>query len=193
MANTNNPEGLKPVRYASGAPYNGACNKYFIPSTDGTAAFVGDPVIVAGSGDADGVPTCTVATAGTSNAITGVIVGVLNTSSLTKRYRAASTGQYVFVADDPNLLFEIMDDGSASIAAADIGLNANLTAGSGGSTVTGLSSWQLNTTSKATTNTLQVRIERFVERADNSIGTNAKVLVRINQPTETGAAGSTGH
>jgi hypothetical protein len=192
MANTNNPEGLKPVRYKSGAPYNGACNIYYVPASDGTALYVGDPVIIAGDADAAGVPTCTRATAGSAGRITGVVVGVRNTPSLTTRYRAASTAQYVYVADDPNLLFEIQEDAvGGALAAVDVGLNADLISGSG-STVTGLSGFQLDTSTKATTATLQLRIEGFVRREDNAIGANAKVLVGINLPTETGAAGSTG-
>ncbi|MDB5584309.1 MAG: hypothetical protein JWR80_9485 [Bradyrhizobium sp.] len=192
MANVSSPAGLVPVRYASGAPYNGACRRYYVPSTDGTALYVGDPVIVAGSADTDGVPTCTRATAGSAGRVTGAVVGVQNTPSLTTRYRAASVSQYVFVADDPNLLYEIEEDAvGGALAAVDVGLNADLASGSG-STVTGLSGFVLDTSTKATTATLQLRIVSFVQRADNIIGANAKVLVRINLPTETGAAGSTG-
>mgnify|MGYP000311167172 CR=1 FL=1 len=53
-------------------------------------------------------------------------------------------------------------------------INAN------GSTITGLSGAQLDTSTKATTNTLNLRIHGFVQRADNEIGANAKVLVSIN-------------
>ena len=189
MANTNNAEGLKPVRYASGAPYNGACDIFYVPATDGTALFVGDPVILAGDADADGVPTVTRATAGSAGRITGVVVGVRNSPTLTTRYRAASTAQYVHVATDPNLLYEIQCDSSATPASGDVGLNADLASGSG-STVTGLSGFQLSTTSKATTATLQLRIEGAVVRQDNAIGTNAKWLVRVNQHTDLlGSAG----
>lgn len=192
MANANVASGMLPVRYASGAPYNGAANRYHVPASDGTALFVGDPVIIAGGADADGVPTVTRATAASAGRITGVVVGVVNTPSLETRYRPASTAAYVLVADDPNLLFEIQEDSvGGALAAADIGLNADLVAGTG-STVTGMSGFMLDTSTKATTATLQLRIEGLVQRADNEVGTNAKVLVRINLPTQTGAAGSTG-
>jgi hypothetical protein len=46
MANSNAPTGLTPVRYASGAPYNGAANVYFVPASDSTALYIGDPVIM---------------------------------------------------------------------------------------------------------------------------------------------------
>jgi len=184
MANSNSPEGLKPVRYASGAPYNGAAHKMYVPASDATALFVGDPVIDVEGGDADGVPSCTRATAGTSNRISGVVVGVINTPSLTKPYRAASTAQYVLVARDPQLLFEIQEDSSgATLAASNIGQNINLVAGSG-NTTTGRSGFQIASSTAATTSTLQMRIEAAVVRQDNAIGTNAKWLVRANQHTD---------
>ena len=192
MANANTPQGLRPVRYASGAPYNGAANTYFVPAADSTALFIGDPVIVAGSADANGVPTATRATAAGGALWTGVVVGIINTPTVTTTYRPASTACYILVADDPNLLFEVQEDAvGGALAAADVGLNADLVAGTG-STVTGKSAFQLHTSTKAVTATLQMRIEGFVQRADNEIGANAKVLVRNNLPTQTGAAGSLG-
>ena len=192
MANANTPQGLRPVRYASGAPYNGAANSYFVPAADSTALFIGDPVIVAGSADANGVPTATRATAAGGALWTGVVVGIINTPTVTTTYRPASTACYILVADDPNLLFEVQEDAvGGALAAADVGLNADLIAGTG-STVTGKSAFQLDTSTKAVTATLQMRIEGFVQRADNEIGANAKVLVRNNLPTQTGAAGSLG-
>lgn len=181
MANTNNPEGLKPVRYASGAPYNGACNIYFVPATDATALFVGDPVILAGDADTDGVPTVTRATAAGAGRITGVVVGVRNSPTQTTRYRKASDAMYVHVADDPSLLFEIQEDAvGGALASTNVGQNVDLIAGTG-STVTGLSGFQADSSTAATTSTLQLRIEGFVRRVDNVIGANAKILVRINQ------------
>jgi len=193
MANANSAFGLKPVRYASGAPYSGAANRYYVPSTDATALFNGDPVIIAGSGDTGGVPTCTIATAAGAGRITGVIVGFEPTRTFeTLGYRPASTAMYVYVADDPNLLFEIQEDAvGGALAVTDIGLNADLIAGSG-NTYTKQSGWQLDTSTKATTATLQLRIDSFQQRVDNEVGANAKILVRINLPTQTGAAGSTG-
>jgi len=183
MANTNAPQGLKPVRYRSGAPYNGACNTYSVPASDGTALFIGDPVIVAGSADANGVATITRATAAGGAYISGVVVGFepLRTD-LTTLHRAASTLRNVYVADDPNLIFEIQEDGiGGAMAVTDVGLNADLIATASGSTVTGKSGWSLDTSTKATTNTLQLRIEGFVQREDNEVGSaNAKVLVSIN-------------
>ena len=57
MANSNAPFGLAPVEYLSGAPWNGQVRRYCIPSTDGTAYAIGDPVVLAGSADAKGIAT----------------------------------------------------------------------------------------------------------------------------------------
>ena len=60
MANTSIARGLIPVRYRSGAPYNGGYNTYYIPSTNSTALFIGDPVIaVTAAADGNGIPTIT--------------------------------------------------------------------------------------------------------------------------------------
>lgn len=190
MANTNAPSGFKPVRYASGACYAGAATRYHVPASDGTALYIGDPVIYAGSADANGVPTATKSSVG--GRVTGVVVGIEPAPNITTLYRPASTAAYVYVADDPNLIFEVQEDAvGGALAAADVGLNADMILGAG-TAATGMSGTQLDTSTKATTATLGWRILGFVQRPDNEIGANAKVLVRNNLPTETGAAGSTG-
>lgn len=192
MANANTAFGARPVRYASGAPYNGACKTYYVPSTQATNMFIGDPVIIAGDGDADGVPTITIATAGTTNRVTGFIVGFRPSSTIVANgYRLASTAEYVMVADDPDLLWEMQEDAvGGALAATNISQNIDLVAGSG-STVTHLSGWQADSSTAVTTAGLQMRIIGFAQRPDNVIGANAKVLLRINEPTEIGAAAGT--
>lgn len=199
MPNSNNPMGLIPRRYRNGAPFVGPLRKYYVPASDGTALFEGDPVILAGSADAKGIPAVTRATAGSAGRITGVVCGIANDETLPasndmleQGYRPASTAGYVLVCDDPNVLYEIQEDSAGgALAAADIGLNADLASGSG-STYTRKSGFMLDTSTKATTATLQLRIIGLEQRPDNEFGDNAKVLVAINLPTETGAAGSTG-
>ena len=192
MANSNAPMGLQPVRYRNGAPWNGQARTYYVPATDSTALFIGDPVIIAGDGDTNGTPTVTRATAGSAGRITGVVVGFQPTAPFPAKYRAASTAMYVLVADDPTLLFEAQEDGvGGSLAATNIGQNIDLVSGSG-NTATGVSGFLLDSSTAATTATLQCRIIALQQRVDNAIGTTAKWLVAINLPTETGAAGSTG-
>jgi hypothetical protein len=192
MANTNNPFGFRPVGVRGGA-YQGRISRYYVQPADSTALYIGDPVILAGSGDANGVPDVTRATAGSAGRVTGVIVGFVPDANIRANgYRASSTAAYVLVADDPELVCEVQEDAvGGALAVTDIGLNADMVSGAG-SAVTKLSGFQLDTSTKATTATLQLRIMGFVQRVDNEVGANAKVLVRFNLPTETGAAGSTG-
>lgn len=193
MANANSASGLVPRRYRNGSPWMGVCRTYFVPATDGTAIYPGDPVIIAGDGDTNGVPTVTRATDGAR--FTGVMIGLRpggNNTLIPPKYRAASVAEYILVADDPDLLYEVQEDGvGGTLAATNIGNNANLITAAGNA-FTGTSGVMLDSSTAATTNTLQVRIVELVHRPDNVIGANAKWLVANNLPTETGAAGSTG-
>jgi hypothetical protein len=188
MANTDAPIGLRPVRYASGAPYNGAANKYYIPSTDTTNVFIGDPVRLAGSGDTLAnyatVALTTPSTASTGKSI-GVVVGFdpvegVTTPNLNGSYRAASTAMYAWVADDPDLIFEAQEDSVGNnLSAADIGNNVNFTSATSGSTTFGLSGVEIDSSSKATT-AKQLKLVGLVNRPGNDLGSNANWLVMFN-------------
>lgn len=194
MANVDAPFGLRPIRYLSGAPYNGAANKYFAPSTYATSLFIGDPVIKTGTSNTTAtrgynpgvLPEVNKATAGDGNAITGVIVGFEPVNGFDSTvYGAASTARIILVADDPNLLFEIQDDGG-SLAATSVGLNAVLIYTHSGSTVTGRSGVELDSTSDvpAADASNQLTIQRLSNKASNEIAANAIWEVKINQHTE---------
>ncbi len=189
MANADAPRGAIPVRHRNGAPYNGSGNVYYVPAAYGTALFVGDPVIVVtDSSDANGVPTVARATAAGGNYITGFVqslafhgdppVPVLRDSG---RYHPASTEGYVLVCDDPDVLFEMQEDGvGGAMGAGAAGRNADLIIGAG-STVTGWSGAELDSSTLAVTNTLQMRIIAPAERSDNDVTlTNAKWLCQVN-------------
>lgn len=196
MANASQVGGLIPRRHRDGTPYTGAVNKYYVAAGDGTALFVGDPVVLSGSGDPRGVPGVIRATAGAAGRITGVVIGIANDPAvpgsndmLMQGYRGASTEGYVLVVDDMDVLFEIQEDGvGGTLTAASIGLNADLVAGTG-NTGTRNSGFMLDSSTAATTATLQVRIVALEQRADNDLGANAKWLVTINLPTAAGLAG----
>jgi|TARA_R110000868_G_scaffold20938_5_gene87783 hypothetical protein len=196
MANPNAPYGLKPLRERGGQPYSGAANTYYVPSTDATALFIGDPVILAGSsGNAqagpESYPTVTRATAGATNRISGVVVGFQPTPALTPYgYRPASTAMNVLIADDPGLEFVIQVD-STGIADTQVGLNANLTSGSG-STATKQSGFILDGTTPDPDATYQLRILGLEPQINNEFGAYADVLVRLNLPTEAGIASGLG-
>ena len=203
MANTNSPFGLRPIRYRGGSPYNGASTPYYVPSTYATALFIGDPVVRTGTANTAAVEvpgggTFGIGTIaeinktvvgdvdGDTKRITGAIVGFSPLpTNLEVKHNPASTERVVYVADDPGLEFEIQADGA--IPAASIGLNAVLIATQSGSTVTGLSGIELDTTSDvpAADASNQLLILRAVNRADNDTTiTRAKVIVAINCHTE---------
>ena len=201
MTNINAPFGLRPVKHTNGAPYSGAFRAYFVPASDGTALFVGDPVVKAGSSNTavvsapgagtfgiGALPTITRATAGTTNRITGVIVGFAGDANAPLN-RPASTDRVVYVCDDPDILFEIQSSGA--LAATDVGLNSVITFTVAGSAFTGKSGAQLDQSVLATTAAHQLSIVELVNREDNfPTLTASKVLVRINNHTEVaGAAG----
>lgn len=186
MANTDAPFGLKPVRYRDGAPYTGACRRYYVAAGESNNIFIGDPVALSGSGAADGTPGIVRATAGAGSSAgdgpVGVVVGVENLTSdnLSRTYRPASTAMYVLVADSPNLLYEVQEDSDAGALTVDaIGLNANIIIGTG-NTATGTSAVELDSSSAAVTATLDLRIISLVKSPKNEVGVNARWLVSLN-------------
>lgn len=182
MPNADRAIGLKPVRHITGAPYTGAARVFSTASGDATAIYIGDPVKLSGtSSTINGVVYADVDQGATGDVFLGVVVGVLPDTADSLIYRAASTTRRLLVACDVDLEYEIQEvSGGTPLAAADIGLNANIVVGSG-STTTGLSGVELNNVGEATTNTLDVQILGLVARADNEIGEHAKWLVRINR------------
>jgi hypothetical protein len=201
MANPNTPYGLRPYAYMSGAPYNGAARTYYVPVGNGTALYFGDPVnIVPGSSDGNGVPVCEIASAGSGHQITGVFAGITNNAGLPQNlitlqqtqtpYLAAAQAAYIYVTDDPFLLYAIQENsiggggaGGFVTSNAAAGANGNLIAGAG-STYSSQSGWLLDSSSvehAGSDTTLQLRLIQALQQVDNSIGLYAKWLVKINQ------------
>lgn len=186
MANANVAFGLKPVRDAAGKPYNGAVEMFYVPASDGTALYIGDPIVKAGSADANGVASITIGAVG--GPFSGVVQGFLpdGTTNMVG-YRAASTAAYVLCCTDPDILYEIQEDAvGGAIAAADIGLNASVILAAGSAT-TKRSGAMLDTSTKATTAGLELKIMGIAPRPDNALSANAKVLVKINDHTDANA------
>ena len=195
MANANVPRGLIPYRKFDEGYVTSGVGIYYVPSSYATALYIGDPVdIVSGSNDTIGTPAVQLATVGSP--ILGVMVGIVDGGpegaivTVTRDmpiYHQASTAGYIAVMEDPNALYEIQDDASTQATAPKLwaGKNANLVSGTG-STTTGFSGWQLAASTVATTNTLDLKIIRPLQQADNVIGTsantnmNAKWLVKLN-------------
>jgi hypothetical protein len=195
MANISQPRGFLPVRYLNGAAWNGGTNLYHIPSTDTNQYNPGDAVKTAATGaDANGIPDVAKITNGTDT-VRGVVVGCLtanpNTPSLVgtnldltvQNIPATKTRDYyVLVVDDPQVVFQIQDDGitTANLVAASVGLNASFT-------VTNPTSPQQNSatvllsSSFATTQGLNCKILGLAQLPNNSFGAKAQWLIKFNQ------------
>jgi hypothetical protein len=188
MANTNAPFGMRPVRYASGAPYNGAFNEYFATGATGVIA-VGDPVVAAGSANttevqgraAGTLPTVTIALDGDNDPILGVCVGVVAVTNSSLPYREDSTDRIIQVADDPALIFQMQTDaGGTAFAATDVGLHCCAKVGTA-STVYGTSTWTLDTAdAPANDPSNQFRLMGLAKFPNNEIGTYGVWEVMIN-------------
>jgi hypothetical protein len=197
MANVNSPRGIQPYSYRSGAPWGGAVRVYYVPVGNGTALFLGDPVIsITNSSDGNGIQSVGIASAGGGAQILGAFMGIANNAGISTitlqqtqtPYLAASQAAYVYVTDDPTLLYWVQENGSMVSGAS--GRNADLVAGTG-STTTSQSGWQLASSTLNTTSTLQMRIIQGLQEVDNTIpGTNAKWLVSINDGIHPWTAGT---
>lgn len=205
MANVNSPFGLRMNRQYSGS--DPKINPYYIPSASvSTNLYVGDPVVITGTANTTyslngkainpgSLPTITKATAGSSNASTGVIVGFeflpSNLYGTGCNYYQQGNGDMIaYVADDYNEVFEIQDDGVVTLTASAVGSNANLIYTNTGSTFSALSGAQLSSASVATTNTLQLQILGVKDIVNNIVGQYTVWLVKFN--LHTGTPGSTG-
>ena len=194
MANIDAAFGLRPIAKVGSAPGGTTgTTKYSIADNQGTAIFTGDPVKYKNDG------TVEVATAG--DASCGVFMGCFYTDPTTSKptFRnhfpaSLSPGDAIaFVADDPDQLFIAQQDSDGSnLVAADLNLNADLVFGAG-STTTGMSGVEIDSSTKNTTAALQVRLIDFYDVPSNDATANNSVLVvKINNHqlgSHTGTAG----
>ena len=206
MASVSRANGFRPVKTVLGAAYNGQANVYFVPSSDSTVIMVGDAVKLAGDARAaTGAPTVT--RAGATDVPVGIVVGILFTGvgDLTNMppvndlntpvYRRASTDRYLLVCDYPNVVYEVQYAGTSVAAAtitANVGLNGQFTT-TAGSTTSGASGMQLDSSGLATTATLPLKIVGFPNRPDNIPGdTYFSYFVKLNGSTNSSGTGQAG-
>jgi hypothetical protein len=205
MSSVSRINGFKPVK--SGVrEWDGTANIYFVSSGNSDTIMVGDAVKLAGDARAaSGAPT--VARCGATDVPVGVVVGIAFegvgdvtnvppvTSLDTPVYRVASTNRYVYVVDDPAVIYEVQYAGTSVAAAtitANVGLNGQFTT-TAGSTTTGSSGMQLDSAGLATTATLPLKIVGFPNRPDNIPGdTYFSYYVKLNGATYGDGTGSTG-
>ena len=197
MANANTPRGLIPVGTITGAAYNEQGRLYAI-ANDGTNTYaIGDVVKVAGSSDATGIPYVT--KAATTDTPVGVIVGIRvadpgvslvgTTLALNTIYLPLNSGtRYVYVVDDPSVIFQVTGD-STGVAAADVFKNAGLTITADQTSLSQsspLSSTVLNASSflaiaSSGSLALPLQIIGLVQASNNAPGAYAQALVKWNK------------
>jgi hypothetical protein len=182
MANINKPFGLRPSGNLSAT---GAQKQYGYEIADNQAGaiFQGDLVVLY-----DGY--IIKYDASTHNAPTGVFNGCQYNDPTRankptwKNYYPGSINVeigaiYCEVLDDPSQLFLVQADGA--VTQANIGKNADPTASTTGSTVNGISNGTLASASIAKTAALTFKIVGLYAVPDNELGTNAVVVVKLNQ------------
>ena len=182
MANVNKPFGLRPSGNLSAT---GAQKQYGYQIDDNQAGAIyqGDLVVVYDGYIIKYNPA-------THTAVTGVFNGVQYNDPTRagkptwKNYYPGSidiTSGIIEceVIDDPNQLFLVQADGA--VTQANIGKNADPTASTTGSTTSGVSNGSLSSASIAKTAALTFKIVGLYQSPDNELGTNAVVVVKLNQ------------
>src|SRR5262245_53069233 len=190
MANANRPAGLVPVEYLNGAPWTGGGRVYCILQANANAFAIGDPVVSAGTSDSAGVPAITLATAGATNPVLGAMVSGAGSPAYAGSFgvpaespivipATKTRNYYVLVCDDPNVIYEVQEDAiGGAMAAADVGLNVDLIAGTNNGFI---SQWLLDSSSKGAGATLQMKILALAQKSEeNTFGTSAKFWCLIN-------------
>lgn len=180
MANVDKAFGLRPLGNLSAT---GAQKQYGYQIQDNQAGAIyqGDLVTIVGGYVVKFAP-------GTHSAALGVFNGCSYIDPTTgkpvwKNYYPGSVnitqGKITAeVLDDPNQLFIIQAD--EDIVQADIGKNADVI-GTGGSTVTGVSTMELDSSTIADTAALNLKIVGLYDVPGNSLGDFAVVVVKINE------------
>ena len=205
MANLNAPKGFSPVGNIQGGSWNEQGRMYAIASDASNTYAIGDVVMSAASADANGVPYVTKwGGATTTSALPlGIIVGIRvadpgvslvgSTLSLEKSYIGLSAGtRYVYVVDDPMVIFEAQFD-STAVAVTDLHKNAAVTVTANQTSLAVSSPFSSTVlTSPATTATLPIRLLGLVQRSDNAVGAYCKVLCKWNYHEFGVTAGASG-
>jgi hypothetical protein len=177
MSATNAPFGLRPAFHPSGLDRAQALANG-ITSTYGSNILKGQPVkYVAASGVIQPVTS--------TEAFSGAFAGVEWTDTTGRRrvsnywpantaYQTGSCVAYFY--NDPNIVYEIQADGS--VAQTSVGLEANFTNLTAGSTTTGLSQCTMSATIQSTGVQGQLQILDIAPYPDNDWG-DAYTIVRV--------------
>ncbi len=194
MANVDKAYGLQP--YDPSGQQITRTTPYFIPASDSTKMFIGDPVTIQGTANVAAagrnnqylpgtLQVVAKSTAGSTNRITGVIIGwedVDNDGLIPTVFRPASKNAVALVCDDPNISYRIQSAGN--VAQADIGANTNLVFTNAGDEVNGMSGAEAAATATLDA-TKQLSIQGLTPDNKNVLGANSQLIVRINLPLPT--------
>jgi hypothetical protein len=196
MANVNKPNGFSPVGNLLGGKWNEQGRVYAIPTSDTTNSYaIGDCVMSASGSDSTGIRYIQKwGGATTTSALPlGIIVGIRvadpgvslvgTTLDLTQTYIAAGTRtsvRYVYVVDDPFVLFEAQFNATGATA-AQLSMNSAVTISAANQTSLSTSSpfSDMVLSSPAVTATLPIRLLGAVQRIDNEVTTAASPYVRV--------------
>lgn len=190
---SNKPFGARPIATGAGSPWNGQANRYYIPSSDGNAYQIGSFVKSLAGADVNGVPGV-VKSAGTDTHrgfIVGVESGEVNAASMngtaldrtiTSIPATKTRNYYVYVCDDPMVIFEIQDDGitTGNLVAASVNKNCSLTIADPSSDKQ-VSATVLLSSSIATTQGLCIKLMGLAPIPGNAFGAYAIWRARFNQ------------
>ena len=191
MANIDKAFGLRPIGNLSAT---GAQKQYGyqIADNQGGTIFQGDLVVLTGGFISRFLPASHTAAVGVFNGCSYIdpTTGKPTFKNFYPGSINVAAGQVINadVLDDPNQLFLIQCD--AGFVAADVGKNADVI-GTGGSTTSGISTMELNSSTLAVTAALNLKVVGLYNDVNNEFGTNAVVVVKINEHVygSTGVAG----
>jgi hypothetical protein len=190
MANIDKASGLRPIGNLSAT---GAQKQYGYEIADNQAGtiFQGDLVALSAGYITRFLPATHTAAVGVFNGCN--YIDPTTGKPTWKNYYPGSvnitSGKIIAdVIDDPSQLFLVQCD--AGFVAADVGKNADVI-GTGGSTTTGVSTMELNSSTLAVTAALNLKTVGLYNVPGNDFGTNAVVVVKINEHVY-GSAGVAG-
>ncbi len=192
MANQETAYGLRPIGMVGSGPNSTGITEYEIASNNTNVIYNGGIVVPLASGYIDYAGD----TAGGTTQALGVLTGVMYQDSVRKQpvwlnYWPGSGAVSVdtnhpvrvYVADNPNQLFQVSSDASLTnraTAVATIFANTDLgTSARTGSTDTGASNSQASVANVATTATLPLRIVGIVDDDANSDYTAAGIPLKV--------------
>ena len=168
MANKDAAFGFRPVRHLTGGLIR--TNEYKIAANYGTSIFQGTPVLAVTAGGIEVADD----SSGTPSVILGIFGGCFYTDPTTSKptfsnYYPASTNASDIVAqvyDDPRIVFEVQHDGTGTAAMNFGGFDF---VGTGGSTLSGRSSQELDTSTVTTSGQFkQIGISKDPNNSDTS-------------------------